>query len=170
MKDLSPTERHNTMHNDNGVMLARTHPLHWPWSRATPPRLASDQGSWGGALLRAWSGTTPVMIQPPLDHHYLVMHLGGAKRVSRRGDGPAVASVIEDRSITLVPAGSANVWRTEGPIAFAHLYVPPATLSSTIEREFDGEGRDAMLVARVGCRDSSLEPLVATMLDEISHD
>ena len=157
------------MHHDDGDMPAPIHPLQWPWAQTTPPRLASDHGPWGAALLRAWSGTTPVMVQPPLDHHYLVMHLGGAKKVSRRGDGPAVASVIDDRSITLVPAGSANVWRTEGPIAFAHLYVPPTALNATMDLEFDAEGRDAMLVDRVGCRDSYLEPLVATMLDEIRH-
>jgi AraC family transcriptional regulator len=155
------------MHDDPVATQARTHPLHWSWARTTPPRLASENGPWTGALLRAWSGTAPVMVQPPLDHHYLVMHLGGAKRVSRRGDGPVLSSVVEDRAITLVPAGSANVWRTEGPIAFAHLYVPPAALGTTIEGDFDADGRDAMLHARVGCRDACLEPLVATMLGEI---
>lgn len=93
----------------------------------------------------------------------------GAKRVSRRGDGPALASVVENQSITLVPAGSANVWRTDGPIAFAHLYIQPSTLEATIDREFDAEGRDASLRARVGCRDAHLEPLIAAMIDEIGH-
>jgi AraC family transcriptional regulator len=169
LKGLLRIERPSEMHDDTGSTQARVHPLHWSWARTTPPRLDSEHGPWGGALLRAWSGTSPVMVQPPLDHHYVVMHLGGAKRVSRRGDGPALASVVEDRSITLVPAGSANVWKTEGPIAFAHLYLPPAALASTIDVDFDGEGREATLMARVGSRDAQLEPLLATMLDEIGH-
>lgn len=169
MKGSSRLDRRIRMQDDDGKR-ARIHPLEWSWAQSpSRPRLASEQGPWRGALLRAWSGTAPVMVQPPLDQHYLVMHLGGAKRVTRRGDGPALTSIVENQSITLVPAGSANVWRTEGPIAFAHLYMPPTTLEATVERDFDGEGRGATLLAQVGCRDAFLEPLVATMLDEIAH-
>ena len=158
------------MQDDEGPLPARIHPLEWAWAQpASAPMLASEDGPWHGALMRAWRGTAPVMVQPPLDQHYLVMHLGGAKRVTRRGDGPVVTSIVEEQSITLVPAGSANVWRTEGPIAFAHLYIPPATLEATIDHDFDSEGRDATLTPRVGCRDAFLEPLVATMLHEAAR-
>lgn len=158
------------MQHDEGTLQPRIPPLEWSWSQpSAPPLLASENCPWRGALLRAWRGTAPVMVQPPLDQHYLVMHFGGAKRVTRRGDGPALTAIVESQSITLVPAGSANVWRTEGPIAFAHLYIPPATLEATIDRQFDAEGRDATLMPRVGCRDAFLEPLVAAMLDEIGR-
>jgi AraC family transcriptional regulator len=107
------------------------------------------------------------MVQPPLDHHYVVMHLGGAKRVTRRNDGPALAAVAENGSITLVPAGTAYVWRTEGPIAFAHVYLRPSQLEHVVTREFDGHGASVSLIERVGCRDQILEPLVARMLSEL---
>jgi len=142
-------------------------PLQWPWALASPPAASSESTPWRGALLRRWCGTSPVMVQPPLDQHYIVMHLGGAKRVTRRRDGPQLAATVEGGSITIVPAGTAYTWRTEGPIAFAHLYLPPRRLAETIERELDRAGRDALLVDRVGCRDPLLEPVMATMLDEI---
>ncbi len=107
------------------------------------------------------------MVQPPLDHHYIVIHLGGAKRVSRRNDGPAVTTIAESGSLTLVPAGTAFVWKTEGPIAFAHLYLRPAQLDDVVARELDGNGSGASLIERVGCRDPLLEPLFARMLDEL---
>ena len=146
---------------------ACTDPRDWSWAVSSPPVISSETSHWNGALLRAWSGTTPVMVQPPLNQHYFVVHLGGAKRVSRRGDGPEVSTLVDEGSITLVPAGSANVWKTEGPIAFAHLYIPPHDLASVIDRDFDVEGRDSTLVARVGCRDPLLEPLISYMLCEV---
>lgn len=107
------------------------------------------------------------MVQPPLDQHYMVMHLGGAKHVTRRLDGPPVATAVDGGSLTVVPAGTAYHWRTEGPIAFAHLYLTPARLADVFASEFDVEGRDAALIDRVGCHDPLLEPIMTTMLAEI---
>ena len=108
------------------------------------------------------------MVQPPLDHHYVVMHLGGAKQVNRRRDGPAVSTLAEDGSLTFVPAGSAYVWRTEGPIAFAHLYLrPDQLLQDDVSASCRGDARGATLVERVGCRDPLLEMTFARMLGEI---
>lgn len=142
-------------------------PRNWSWAVSSPPNVSSETTHWRGALLRAWSGTTPVMVQPPLNQHYFVVHLGGTKRVRRRGDGAELTTLVDEGSITLVPAGTANVWQTEGPIAFAHLYIPPDHLASLIDRDFDAEGRDSTLVARVGCRDPLLEPVIDRMLHEI---
>ncbi|MEO5843642.1 MAG: AraC family transcriptional regulator [Caldimonas sp.] len=144
-----------------------TQPLKWPWALASPPILSSDRTTWQGALLRAWSGTSPVMVQPPLDHHYIVMHLGGAKHVTRRRDGPMLSSVAESGSITIVPAGTSYLWKTQGPIAFAHLYLHPRQLENIVDEQFGAEGRDATLIERIGCRDRLLEPLFVTMIDEI---
>jgi AraC family transcriptional regulator len=107
------------------------------------------------------------MLQPPLDHHYVVMHLGGAKRVVRSRDGPQLATVVDCESLTFVAAGTAHVWHTEGPIAFAHLYVAPRQLEEVIARDFDAEGRDATLNEGVGSRDPFLEPLLAKMISEL---
>ena len=139
----------------------------WPWALAAPPVASSEAAGWQGALLRCWSGTSPVMVQPPLEQHYLVMHLGGPKHVTRKRDGPTVATVVETGSLTLVPAGTAYVWRTEGPIAFAHLYIDPCHLETLVAREFDVGGRVGSLMEGVGLRDPLLEPLLERMITEI---
>ena len=148
-------------------MSGLLHPRQWPWALASRSFLSSETGPWQGALLRCWRGTSPVMLQPPLDHHYVVMHLGGAKHVARRRDGPRVSTVVDCNSLTFVPAGTAYEWCTSGPIAFAHLYVPPIRLESVIAEEFDAEGRGATLAAQVGCRDRFLEPLFLGIIEEI---
>ena len=142
-------------------------PTQWPWALTARPSASSEHTSWKGALLRSWSGTSSVMVQPPLDHHYVVMHLGGPKLVKRSCDGPAAAVVVEPGSLTFVPAGTAYLWKTEGPIAFAHLYVPPCALDRVVEA--DGRsGRGVSLVDRVGCCDPLLEPIFRTMLDHVA--
>ncbi len=142
-------------------------PLRWPWALSAPPSLCSEATGWNGALLRRWSGTSAVMEQPPLDQHYVVMHLGGPKHVTRNRDGPSVATVAERGSLTLVPAGTAYTWRTQGPIAFAHLYVPPRQFEDAVSQELDIEGRGASLIERVGCRDALLETMFDRMIREI---
>ena len=117
--------------------------------------------------MRRWMGTSAQMEQPPLDHHYLVMHLGGAKRVRRRCDGPPVTADVDSGSITLVPAGTAYRWHTEGPIAFSHLYLGPGQLESFVAQGFDVGATGARLVDTVGCRDSELERLMRRMLEVI---
>lgn len=107
------------------------------------------------------------MVQPPLDQHYVVMHLGGAKRVARQRDGAPVSTVADDRSLTIVPAGTSFTWRTSGPIAFAHLYLRPQSLEDVIGHEFDVDARGAALVDRVGFCDPQLQPLFGRMLSEI---
>ena len=129
------------------------------------PFVSSDATPWTGALLRGWRGTSSVMVQPPLDHHYVVMHLGGAKHVTRRHDGAPVSAVAESGSLTFVPAGTAYVWRTEGPIAFAHLYVHPAQLDDFLLRDCDADAAGTSLIDRVGSRDAFLEPLFSKMIE-----
>lgn len=145
----------------------RITPQQWPWALSAAPIVSSEATAWDGALLRRWSGTSSVMVQPALDQHYIVMHLGGPKHVTRRRDAAPVSTVAESGSLTLVPAGTAFTWRTTGPIAFAHLYVRPRQLENAITREFELEGRGASLIERVGCRDPLLESLFAKMIDEI---
>lgn len=141
--------------------------LQWPWAMAAQPVASSEATGWQGALLRCWSGTSAVMVQPPLEQHVVVMHLGGPKHVTRKRDGPAISGAVENGSLTLVPAGTAYTWRTKGPIAFAHLYIPPEDLESVVTRDLDLEGRGASLIEAVGMRDPLLEPLLGRMIDEI---
>jgi AraC family transcriptional regulator len=129
--------------------------------------VSSEATPWHGALLRRWRGTSAEMVQPPLDHHYVVVHLGGPKRVTRHRDGPAVANVAERGSLTLVPAGTQYVWRTEGPIAFAHLYIRPEHLASADGLDLTGGTLDATLAEKVACRDPLLESPLEQMLAEV---
>jgi AraC family transcriptional regulator len=105
------------------------------------------------------------MVQPPLDQHYIVMHQGGAKRVTRRRDGAPLSTIAEDGSLTLVPAGTAFTWQTSGPIAFAHLYIRPEQLSAIHSAE--GSFGAASLIDRVGCCDPQLQLLYKRLLESI---
>jgi AraC family transcriptional regulator len=109
-----------------------------------------------GAVLRRWRGTAAHMPQPRLDQHYLVLHEGGAKRVTRRGHGRTLVADLGPSAVTLVPAGARFDWTTEGPIAFTHLYLPPALLATEAEAL---TGRDPRLLAvrdPVGLDDAAL--------------
>jgi AraC family transcriptional regulator len=107
------------------------------------------------------------MVQPPLDQHYVVMHLGGAKQVERRRDGAPVSTTVEEGSLTLVPAGTAFTWRTSGPIAFAHLYVRPDQLAAAALAGDQRGGSASSLSERVGCTDAQLQMLFRSFLSAI---
>ncbi|MDQ6679370.1 MAG: AraC family transcriptional regulator [Pseudomonadota bacterium] len=150
-----------------GEAATTTTPTLWPWALSSPPAACSSTTGWSGALVRRWSETSPVMVQPPLDQHYIVMHLGGAKRVSRRRDGAPVSTIAEEGSLTLVPAGTAFTWRTSGPIAFAHVYVRPQQLDVARFAEGRSGGCEASLVERVGSNDVQLRLLFTRFLQAI---
>jgi AraC family transcriptional regulator len=150
---------------DDSSNIARTTPDEWAARLSGPADLSSDPGTWSTALVRHWTDTSPQMDQPPLDHHYIVQHLGGAKRVERRHDGAPVSAIVEYGAITVVPAGTQFNWHTFGPIEFAHLYISPTMLANTALR-FD-RVHELSLIERVGCRDPLLESLYRAMLVEI---
>ncbi len=118
-----------------------------------------------GGLLRRWKDTSPRINQPPLDHHYLAMHLGGPKLVRREGDGPMVQREVALGSVTVVPAGSAFTWVTVGPIEFAHLYIAPRRLERTVRDTFDREPRSVALLPQIGWNDPLVGALMQAMLD-----
>lgn len=142
-------------------------PDEWAARLSAPPDMTSNRANWPTALIRHWTGTSPHMDQPPLDHHYIVQHLGGPKRVERRRDGQAVSAVVVCRALTIVPAGTQFKWHTQGPIEFAHLYISPTLLAHAASR-FD-RVNELSLVERVGCRDPLLESLYTAMLEEIGQ-
>lgn len=142
-------------------------PSHWGRSFARAPELCSDAGGWRGGLLRRWSGTAPAMEQPQLDHHYVVMHMGGPKRITRTGDGPVQTVEADAGTITSVPAGTAHSWSTQGPIAFAHLYLDPATVDRVVQERFDRDPRAVALISRIGADAPLLRALFLAMLAQI---
>ncbi len=107
------------------------------------------------------------MQQPRLDQHYVVMHLGGVKRVTRSGAGPVRTTVVKPGAITSVSAGTAHSWATEGPIGFAHLYLDPATVGRVVQETFDRDPRAVELTDEVGRDAPLLAALFRGMLAQI---
>jgi AraC family transcriptional regulator len=147
----------------NGI--SRVTPDDWAERLSGPADILSDRETWSAAFLRHWTGTSPDMDQPPLDHHYIVQHLGGPKHVERKRDGASISTVVDLGALTVVPAGTRFHWHTRGPIEFAHLYLSPALLESTALRL--DRASDWSLIDRVGLRDPLLEALYDAMLQEI---
>ena len=149
---------------------ARISPTQWGGSLSGPPDLCSAaRGSWSGALLRRWHGTAAQMEQPPLDHHYLVLHLGGPKRVHRHGLHDAAVADAEVGALTLVTAGTSNDWTTEGPIGFAHLYLHPHSIDHVLNEEFDRDSRSVELIDCVARRLPLLSAMMTGMLDQVEN-
>ena len=107
------------------------------------------------------------MSQPPLDHHYVVLHLGGPKRVTRTGGAGDVTREVDEGALTIVPAGTRYEWRTEGPIDFAHLYVHPARLNHAVAMVFDRDAARVALHDEVGLTDPLLSETLRAMLHEV---
>ncbi len=153
----------------NSVGL-RTSPVEWHGTLSGSPDLCSAaKGVWSGALLRRWQGTASRMDQPPLDHHYLVLHLGGPKRVERCGLHSRTRFDVEAGAISVVTAGTSFSWTTEGPIGFAHLYLHPHTVDHVVNEVFDHDCRSVELIGCVGRRLPLLSAMIGGMLDELEN-
>lgn len=143
----------------------RATPDEWAGQLSAPADLSSERSGWSTALMRHWTGGHPELDQPALDHHYIVQHLGGPKKVDRKRDGASVSAVVESGSLSIVPVGTHFKWHTQGPIEFAHLYLAPSMLSRMALR-FE-KLSDFSLVDRVGFRDPLLEASYSAMLNEL---
>lgn len=144
-------------------------PVAWASHLSGPPMLTSDPIGGRSGLIRRWRGTEADMSQPPLDHHYVVLHLGGPKRVTRTGEGVSITREVEEGALTIVPAGTRYEWRTEGPIDFAHLYVHPARLNHAVAMTFDRDAAAVSLRDEVGVSDPLLRETLLAMLDEVER-
>lgn len=100
------------------------------------------------------------MVQPPLDHHLIAIHLGGPKRVLRAGGGRIDAAEIEVGDFTTVEAGHAYRWRTDGPIRFAHLFVAPDRFAAGIADAFEADRARIAMPDLLGQRDPLIPQLV----------
>ena len=146
------------------------HPLQWrDWARpagsiSTPPRAI------GGAIIQRWERSARRMVQPPLDHHYLVVHLGGAKRITRRRARHRLVRDVPDRALSAIEAGSAYHWTTEGPIAFGHIYLDPAWYADTIARQFDCDPARVVWQESFGTFDPLLSHLLTALVRAADGD
>lgn len=100
------------------------------------------------------------MVQPPLDHHYLVVHMGGAKRITRRRRTETLVREVEDGALSAIAAGNSYSWTTEGPIAFGHIYLEPEYFAQTIAEQFDRDPARVQLQETFG----EFDPLLSRLL------
>ena len=131
---LAPSVPARRLHRVRG--RDRSVPGAWgEWAEGHRP--SAVQNHLSGALVQRWSRTAPAMMQPPLDHHLLVLHLGGPKRVMRWGGRASVHVDIARGAHTMVPAGSSYRWLTSGPIDFAHLFLHPDRFAKDVSEALD---------------------------------
>lgn len=141
-------------------------PLRWGESVSGPAAFSSEGGAWSGALVRSWRGTAPEMDMPPLDHHVVILHGGGAKTMTRRRDGRSLSVNAAPDAVSVVPAGAGHTWSTRGPIDFTHVYLPPALLERAVIEAFDRNPGLVHLVDDIG----RPEPLLAGLLDALRRE
>lgn len=146
------------------------HPLAWrDW--ADPLRSISSQPRRiGGAIVQRWERSARRMVQPPLDHHYIVVHMGGAKRITRRRRTETLVREAQDRALSTIEAGSSYHWMTEGPIAFGHVYLDPAYFAEAIGRQFDMDPAKVSLHETVGEYDPLLSRLFTALVRASESD
>jgi AraC family transcriptional regulator len=142
----------------------RATPDDWAGTLSRPPLVDMVVG--GGCLLRRWCDTHPEVIQPSLDSHFVVLHLGGPKRVERQGEGAHLVADVAAGAMSVVPTGAAYAWLTHGPTAYAHIYVSPARVEIATRAIFDRDGRGIALRESVGGEDPVLSGLMLAMLEE----
>lgn len=100
------------------------------------------------------------MRQPPLDHHNIAVHLGGPKRVTRRGGSGSLVEDIKTYAYTTIEAGTNYHWSTEGPIAFAHIYLDPGYYAREVGIAFNRDPAAVRFYEQVG----TFNPLIARLL------
>lgn len=158
------------MLHEAGVTTSGTSPRAWDATMSADPVSSSDPKLLSGGWLRHWVGTAGEMSQPVLDHHYLVLHLGGPKRVRRSGGGACREVDVTSGQVTVVPRGSSFSWSTTGPIDFVHLYVDPKRYDRAVIEGFDRDPRSIELHDPIGLDAPLIERLILAMLEELGGE
>lgn len=140
-------------------------PQRWREWAQVDARGASRPGYLDRALVEEWHGTSETMRQPALDHHMIVLHRGGPKRVHRASGRVVRTYEVPLNGWTTVESGSAYRWRTEGPIAFAHVYVHPSRFAETVGQAFGREPGCAGLAEAVGQDDPHVARLIELLIE-----
>lgn len=142
-------------------------PKMWGDSLSDIPVLDRRVDGIAPALVRHWQDIEPEIEQGALDQHFVSIHLGGHKRLSRRGEGAARVCDVPTGAFSVVPAGAAFHWNTEGPIDFAHIYFSPAILDHVITDVFDRDPSRITLRESLGAEDPLIGPLALSLLEEL---
>lgn len=143
-----------------------TDPRLWRgWGVSKVTARASTPLTLAGGFLQSWVDTDPVMQQPALDHHLVVLHQIGPKRVQRDGAGGRRVVDVEQDSITTVEAGSVYHWHTEGPIGFSHLYVCPAYFAKLVGDAYDRDPSSVSFAETIGRPDPTVAALFAQLIE-----
>ena len=143
-------------------------PDQWASALSHPVAVSSEASGWRSGLIRRWAGGSGEIVQPPIDHHYVVLHLGGPKHVTRSGGGRTVSVSVQEGDLTLVPAGTQYDWKTVGPVDFVHLYVHPSRFGALIASKYDRDPASVALDEGVGICDPMLAQLMREMLEEMT--
>lgn len=144
-------------------------PAIWGESLSGQPMLDREVRGLVPALVRRWRDIVPDIDQAALDHHYISVHLGGPKTLSRRGDGAALVRSVPNGAHSVVPAGAAFRWETRGPIDFMHIYLAPRTLSDVVTQAFDRDPAYVAFEPGLGSNDPLIRSLGVALLDELTH-
>lgn len=146
------------------------HPLAWRDWASTPDTFATAPRMLPGTIIQRWSGSAREMRQPPLDHHGIAVHLGGPKRVTRRGSMGALVEDIKTYAYTTIEAGTSYHWSTEGPIAFAHIYLEPDFHAQAIGAALDRDPAKVEFQEQVGVFDPLIARLLIAVISSAERD
>lgn len=119
------------------------------------------------AVVRRWKGIDPKISQASLDHHFISIHLGGAKRLYRDGGGHHHTRDVTATCHSVVPAGAAFEWNTVGPVDFAHIYFDPIVVNHVVADAFDRNPGSVVLQEGLGDSDQLLGTLAVSLLAEL---
>jgi AraC family transcriptional regulator len=162
-----PSAMHMPGHS---ALPQRQHPLAWREWAASPRTRASAPHAVAGAIVQRWESSARRMEQPPLDHHYLVVHMGGDKRVTRAGGSGTLVRDVRKLGFSTIEAGQSYSWRTAGPIAFGHIYLEPGWFAQTIAASFDRDPARVELRDEVGAFDPLIGQLLAALVNVGARD
>lgn len=144
---------------------SKIHPLSWrDWARPSHS-ISSEPRTIGGAIIQRWAHSSRQMNQPPLDYHYIVVHLGGDKRITRSRRTQTLVRDVTAGGMSTIEAGSSYRWTTEGPIAFGHIYVDPSYFAQTIGEQFDCDPDKVRFEEEFG----QFDPLLCHLLNALVH-
>lgn len=140
------------------------HPQDWrEWSKV-PSAVERPPCYFGGGFLQSWSGTSATMPQPAIDHHLIILHQAGPKRICRHGGTGRRSVDAALHAHSTVQSGSSYAWHTEGPIAFSHIYVDPARFAAIVAENFDRDPQSISFAECIGRADRHVAQLFDLMM------
>ena len=140
----------------------------WHDQLAKPFRRGLLDASGQVAVVR-YRDIDPCMDQPALLENVLSIHLGGAKRITRRHGRHRGVHDAALHSLTIIPANQSYRWSTEGPVDFAHIAIGPGLLSQVAIEEHDRDPLDVALRDGVGVVDPTATALFLALLGDLDR-